>query len=438
MQKLTKADKISIDELQGLITENLPPRERAVRQYVIDAFRHKMSTLIPFAFNNKSVLKLASYLLRHTTGSKATLFQYVFGIYRFSKWIDKSPDKMIKDSILDVKAKDQYIDAIDNFLGDLKAEELAPGTINNHIKGVKALFRTNGVIIVLPYRLSKRSKYSDRVPTPEELTKIIELADIREKVIISLLTLGSFRIGSLVKLQYRHVKRDLEKNRIPIHIHVEAEITKGKYHNYDTFIGKEAVEYLKAYLQLRQKGTWYIPPEKIEDETPLIRDERSKKVRPLNPPAIHRIVHNLFIQAGIIKKKGQHLPHRKKCRIRYEVRPHSLRKYFRTQLGAISTIPTDYIEYMMGHTISSYNDVKTKIELLRTLYASSGLSIRPKTKHSKVEQLKLYAEILGLDPHEYLSRKALSMPHKTIIDYEQYQTNTLTQALKQAILKELR
>jgi hypothetical protein len=93
---------------------------------------------------------------------------------------------------------------------------------------------------------------------------------------------------------------------------------------------------------------------------------------------------------------------------------------------------------MMGHTISSYNDVKTKIELLRTLYASSGLSIRPKTKHSKVEQLKLYAEILGLDPHEYLSRKALSMPHKTIIDYEQYQTNTLTQALKQAILKELR
>jgi len=27
---------------------------------------------------------------------------------------------------------------------------------------------------------------------------------------------------------------------------------------------------------------------------------------------------------------------------------------------AISTIPTDYIEYMMGHMISTYNDVKMK------------------------------------------------------------------------------
>jgi len=53
----------------------------------------------------------------------------------------------------------------------------------------------------------------------------------------------------------------------------------------------------------------------------------------------------------------------------------------------------DYIEYMMGHTISAYNDVKMKgIEFPRNLYASSGLSIRPKTKISKIEQLKLIIE----------------------------------------------
>jgi hypothetical protein len=43
-----------------------------------------------------------------------------------------------------------------------------------------------------------------------------------------MLALGGFRIGTLVKLKYRHVKRDLEKMITPIHIHVEAEITKGK------------------------------------------------------------------------------------------------------------------------------------------------------------------------------------------------------------------
>ena len=34
-----------------------------------------------------------------------------------------------------------------------------------------------------------------------------------------------------------------------MHVHVEAEITKGKYHDYDAFLGQEAVDYLKAYLE---------------------------------------------------------------------------------------------------------------------------------------------------------------------------------------------
>jgi hypothetical protein len=47
----------------------------------------------------------------------------------------------------------------------------------------------------------------------------------------------------------------------------------------------------------------------------------------------------------------------------------------------------------MGHTISTYNDVKMKgIEYLRNLYASYGLSIRPKAKISKIDQLKIIIE----------------------------------------------
>ncbi|MFH0896810.1 MAG: hypothetical protein V1850_02020 [Candidatus Bathyarchaeota archaeon] len=91
-------------------------------------------------------------------------------------------------------------------------------------------------------------------------------------------------IGTLVKLQYRHVKKDLEEGRIPVHIHVEAEITKGKYSDYDTFIGTEAVEYLKAYLEARRIGNEKpegnhirgMPPEEITDASPLIRDNHFK------------------------------------------------------------------------------------------------------------------------------------------------------------------
>ena len=49
---------------------------------------------------------------------------------------------------------------------------------------------------------------------------------------------------------------------------------------------------------------------------------------------------------------------------RYTIRPHSIRKFFRTQMVALG-VQTDYIEYMMGHTTSTYHIILTKgIEFL--------------------------------------------------------------------------
>jgi len=39
-----------------------------------------------------------------------------------------------------------------------------------------------------------------------------------------------------------------DRNVIPIHVHVEAEIAKGKYGDYETFLGREAVQNLRLYL----------------------------------------------------------------------------------------------------------------------------------------------------------------------------------------------
>jgi len=54
------------------------------------------------------------------------------------------------------------------------------------------------------------------------------------------------------------------------------------------------------------------------------------------------------------------------------------------------------------------------------------------------KRLKLFAESLGLNPDEVLSRDALAMPHRTVVDPEQRKIEVLNQALKQAILQELR
>jgi len=193
----------------------------------------------------------------------------------------------------------------------------------------------------------------------------------------------------------------------------------------------------EAYLRERRIGDQRLedghkvgmPPETITDDSNLIRDERRKTVKAVSETQIYRIVHGLYLKAGLLEKGSQR---------RYSLRTHSVCKYFRTQLGSISTIPTDYIEYMMGHTVSTYNDIHMKgTEYLRNLYASSGLSIRPKTKLSKIDRLKMFAESLDLNPDDVLSREALSRPHRTIVDSEERKIEVLNQALKETILREL-
>jgi site-specific recombinase XerD len=412
--------------------------EEKLRKYIIDSLCWKMPALVPFTFNNKTTIDVAKHLLRHRTGSSGTLYQYIYGIYRFSRWLNAPPDELIgncqdQDGDPNPKGLAKYGRLLDDFVGELQAEELSPGSISNNVKGIKSLFKVNHLKLELDYSLSKRVVNKSRAPKPEELALLLTMADLRRKVIISMLALGGFREGTLVKLQYRHVKADLEKGILPLHIHIEAEITKGKYHDYDTFLGQEAVEYLKLYLAKRREGTSKMPPENITDESPLIRNEQSKKPQPISTQAVYQLIHGLYIQAGLIPQKS--------IGRRHDLVVHSIRKFFRTQQAALGT-QADYIEYMMGHTISTYHDIEMKgVEFLRGIYAASGLSIKPKTKVSKIDTLKEIIRAWGLNPEELLTRDALTKSNMTILsreEQEEHQLHQLSIAIKRELIKEVR
>jgi site-specific recombinase XerD len=384
--------------------------ERAVYQYVWEALESLSPSLIPFALESRSVMMLAKYLLRHRSGSHGTVFQYIDMIARYVNWLRQTPDSLISQcfdgEVPNLKVLTQHSKQLDEYIGELQAEGLAPGTIANRVKAVKTFYMVNGLKLVLPYRLSNRTVNHDRAPTPEELQRLIDLADLRGKVIVSTLALGGFRVGTLAKLKYYHVMEDLEHGIIPLHVHVEAEITKGKYGDYDTFLGAEAVEYLKAYLDVRRRGSpsGKIPPEDITEESPLIRDIRSRQPRPVDRRCLYKVVHNLYRRTGMLKHtRGR----------RHELCAHSIRKYFRTQLAALG-VPSDYIEYMMGHKISAYHDVKMKgVEFLRNIYSASNLSIRPKMKVTKMGMITELIRSLGGKPEEELITRMFSQPHRT-------------------------
>jgi hypothetical protein len=91
----------------------------------------------------------------------------------------------------------------------------------------------------------------------------------------------------------------------------------------------------------------------------------------------------------------------------YDLRTHSVRKYFKTQLIALGVQP-DYVDYMMGHTVDTYNDIQSiGIDKLRNIYATAGLSIKPKTQVSKVDALKEIIRAWGMNPEQLLTRDAL-------------------------------
>jgi site-specific recombinase XerD len=413
--------------------------QRGLIEYVLRSLLAERPRLIPFVVENRSLLQLADHFLYELTGSPKTLYVNVDCIWRYANRTGKTPDELISDirdenGLVKPERVPVHVKALKDYVRELRDEELASSRIANHVKAIRGLYRTNGIEIDLPNHLSRRSVRRDRAPKPEELQSLLDVADLREKVIVSMLALGGFREGTMVRLQYRHVREDLERGIVPLHVHVEAEITKGKYHDYDTFLGEEAVAYLRLYLEARRRGHIHpeIPPEEISDESPLIRDEVYEVSRPLGEKQLYNLIHRLYFKAGLLREKQKS---------GYDLRVHSIRKFFKTQLMALG-IQGDYVDYMMGHTVDVYNDIQSKgVEFLRGLYANSGLTIRPKASLTPKEQLRMMARGFGLSPEEAARLLTSSEPHRIYLSQEEREEHeirvlcdAITERIRQRIL----
>lgn len=409
-----------------------------IAKYVIESLSTRQPSLISFVLSQKSMFRLARHLRRSQTSSKGSLIVYTDILNRAFNWLQRTPDEtalwLMKDHVtVNPSAWKEFKTQLEDYMGTLQARGLAPKTIQLRYTALKTWLKIGDIPVPNIGIPKSRVKYHDQSPTPEELAKLMEMADLRAKVIISMLALGGFREHTLAKLKYRHIKRDWEAGITPLHIHVENEITKGKYADYDTFIGREAVEYLKLYLDHRRRGshTGKIPPETIDDESPLIRHET--QFRAIPPKTIYDVVYDLYARAGFITKGNKHNIQR------HKFRAHSLRKYFRTHMTAAG-VPADYTEYMMGHVISTYNTVKTKgVDFLRKIYAGSGLSIKPKTTTTKLDVLKEIVRSFGYDPDQVLVKEAFSQPHRTVAgpDFEDDAVHTLRDVLRDLVKREV-
>ncbi|MFH0897655.1 MAG: hypothetical protein V1850_06390, partial [Candidatus Bathyarchaeota archaeon] len=147
---------------------------------------------------------------------------------------------------------------------------------------------------------------------------------------------------------------------------------------------------------------------------------------------IYRLIHKLYVKAGLIDKTQK---------VRYGLRPHSLRKYFNTQMKLPGTIPSELVEYMMGHVISTYNDLQSMdVNTLREKYAMAGLCIRQKQKTDIYDFVEDILRNKGYGIDKELLRRAIAKPHRTVcnpLSYEEERRTAIRDGFMEMLRKEL-
>ncbi len=439
--------------VQVPVCDILAVGEVGLCEYIFRSLIPTRPLLIGWVLHNRTLIEVASYLFRARSKSKMGFYGTVNTVHLYCERLNAEPDKLLGDVVRnglpDPARIEKHRTFLQSCLNELDDMKRSPGRIGGYAKQVRLFYRVNNVELPRPKFLPKpRVVSKHRSPTMQELREVLRIADLREKLLVLLPATSGFREGTVSLLKYRHVKTDLENNVVPVHVHIEADETKGQYSDFDTFLSGETVEVVNLYLDRRRRGsaprkdsplessTQKIPPEEITDNSPLIRDSQSVEPRPVGEKQIYRLAHNLFHRAGLSRKNkhGQ-----------YELTFHSLRKFFETEMKPRGVKDPDLIQYWMGHVVSVYNDIQSKgIEYQRGEYAKANLRIQPEAGGTgnialfKKMAMEMARE-LGVNPEEVIANTA--KPHRinaTPEEQDQLETSAIIKAFAQHIKDQFR
>lgn len=246
-------------------------------------------------------------------------------------------------------------------------DRLTPKSVWGWLPGVKAWLLENGVrqIDRVSREVAREFRRELGSPKPllkrdilskEEIIKILEKAELREKALLTAMASGGFRLSTILNLKLKHVKDDIEADLPCYIIEVPEELTK-EDEPYVTFISREARDYIKDYLMLRRgRG------EEITPESYLFVTDRG--ARPLSGKRFENIWRKLCEKAGIDTKpiiiKGKHAIGKRNGQTIYEEKPkryntriHAIRKYFKT-VCSTSGVDRMASEAFLGHSLAKF------------------------------------------------------------------------------------
>ena len=205
-------------------------------------------------------------------------------------------------------------------------------------------------------------------PLPEELEKLWQFADVRDRAIISWIVNTGMSRGDIVQVKWKHIKREWGKRRDAVHIGFMREKTKVAY---DCFLGDEAIRALELYFEQRQKRG----DNPFSDERHVFVSEQ-KPYEPMTENMLGDAFSTLREKTGIV------------------VSAHRVRKFFDTYMALAKVHPV-ILRYWMGHGSPKVSgDVERHyiippIEEQRKLYLTGYERLRIQTVGDEIQELRL-------------------------------------------------
>jgi len=288
---------------------------------------------------------------------------YLIWLSRFTEWVGKTPDSLIMDARRNPTG---VHDLLKTFYNHLLEQGLSSNTAVLAYQALRSFYRWNEVNLGrAPRGFKGRVEYaSSYVLSQEDVAGMVEACEsLRDKALIAFLAQSGQRVGVVSSLKLKHVRRGLERASTPLIIDVPPILRNEKGVNvnklgaaYRFAIGRDAITLIREMLRERS-----LAGESLDDESWLFRSYaavregrpvralKTERGRPLTTTAIRDIVHQAARRAGI---------QRKASRRRYEVYPHSFRRYWNMRMQEAG-LSEDLREFMLGHRLP-YNGAYSK------------------------------------------------------------------------------
>lgn len=235
-------------------------------------------------------------------------------------------------------------------------KEIVAATIQNYLKSIK-LFCELADIDISWKRISRglprgKSYADDRIPTDEEIQKIIEYPDRRIKAIIFTMSSSGMRLGGWDYLKWGNIK-PISRDNLSV-VAAKMTVYAGEDEEYFTFISHEAYFELLDWIKYREHSGETIDENSwvMRDlwDTGATKDGKGLVTQPkkLASSGIKRLIERAIWSQGLRSK----LLNGKKRHPFSAV--HSLRKWFKTRCEIAGMKPIN-VEKLLSHSIGISN-----------------------------------------------------------------------------------